>query len=233
MSRQLWIADACRKAGLKVIEVQGWRDRGSATFAPHGVVLHHTAGAATGDMPSLPVLVSGRADLPGPLAQFGLARSGTVYVIASGRANHAGAGGWHGLSGNTSVWGIEAENTGSQPWPAAQLDAYVRLAAVLATRTPFDAAMVCAHREWAPTRKVDPAGIDMDAFRRRVTDLLAPPPQEDDDMPLIMWDPNTAWLVDGGRKVRIDDPAEKDALKAAGVKEVVAPKLAARTPEAS
>lgn len=180
MARQLWIADACRAAGLKVVEVQGWRERGSAAFAPAGLVLHHTAGAATGDMPSLSVIVGGRRDLPGPLAQFGLGRSGTVYVVAAGRANHAGSGEWCGLSGNTSVWGIEAENTGQgEAWPAVQLDAYHRLSAVLATRTPFGAEMICAHREWSP-RKIDPAGIDLAAFRARVAELLLN--QGDDEM---------------------------------------------------
>lgn len=179
MARHEWLADACRDAGLRVVEVQGWRTRGSETFTPRGLVLHHTAGPAKGDMPSLSLIVSGRADLPGPLANFGLGRSGTVYVVAAGRANHAGAGGWRGLSGNASVWGIEAENTGvGEPWPAAQLDAYHLLAAVLAERTPFDPALICAHREWAPTRKIDPTGIDPAAFRARVAELL------EDDMAL-------------------------------------------------
>lgn len=180
MPRQVWIADACRAAGLTVVEVDGWRSRGSDSFAPRGLVIHHTAGPATGDMPSLRIVINGRPGLPGPLSQFGLGRSGTVYVVASGRAYHAGPGGWRGLAGNAAVWGIEAENTGrGEPWALAQLDAYHRLAAVLAQRTPFGPEMICAHREWAPARKVDPRGIDMDDFRRKVADLTAPP-QEDE-----------------------------------------------------
>lgn len=179
MARQLWIAEACREAGLRVIEVQGWRERGGASFTPRGVIIHHTAGPATGDMPSLPIIVAGRRDLPGPLAQFGLGRSGTVYVVASGRANHAGPGGWRGLTGNASVWGIEAENTGrGEPWPTVQLDAYHLLVAVLCIRSAIDPAMVAAHREWTP-RKIDPTGIDPDAFRARVARLIE---EDDDDM---------------------------------------------------
>lgn len=55
---------------------------------------------------------------------------------------------------------------------------------------------------------------------------------EEDDMPLIVWDPDNAWLIDAGRKTYIEDSAELSRLKAVGVKELVAPKLAARTPEA-
>lgn len=180
VGRHLWIAAACRDAGLRVVEVQGWRERGGTTFVPRGAIIHHTAGAPSGDMPSLGVLVSGRPGIPGPLSQFGVGRSGTIYVVAAGRANHAGNGGWRGLAGNAAVWGIEAENTGrGEPWPPAQLDAFHRLAAVLAARTPFAPDLIACHREWAPRRKIDPTGIDGDAFRRAVAALLA---QEDDDV---------------------------------------------------
>ena len=115
MSRQGWIADALRDAGLAVVEVDGWRDRGSSDFWPGGVVGHQTAGpAGGGDMPSLNTLIYGRPDLAGPLGNVGLGRSGTYYVVAAGRANHAGKGGWRGLTGNSSVLGIEAENDGYQ-----------------------------------------------------------------------------------------------------------------------
>ncbi len=177
MSRQLWIADTARQWGLNVVEVDGWHERGSESFRPAGVVCHHTAGAESGDMPSLRLLINGRSDCPGPLCNVGLARSGTVYVIAAGRANHAGKGGWRGLTGNSSVLGIEAENTGrGEPWPAAQLDAYRRLAAALASGTGKGAEFVCAHREWAPGRKPDPRDIEMDEFRQSVAQLLGEPP---------------------------------------------------------
>ena len=177
MPRQLWIAEKARQWGLTVVEVDGWRERGSASFDPVGVVCHHTAGAASGDMPSLRLLITGRPDCPGPLCNVGLARSGAVYVVAAGRANHAGKGGWRGLNGNSSVLGIEAENTGKgEPWPALQLNAYRRLAAALASGVRKGAEAVCGHREWAPGRKPDPQGIDMDEFRRSVAQLLGGPP---------------------------------------------------------
>jgi hypothetical protein len=174
MPYQTWIIDAARATGYPVVEVAGWQTRGSSSFDPRGVVCHHTAGAATGDMPSLNLIVNGRSDLPGPLSQFGLGRSGTIYVVAAGRANHAGAGGWKGLVGNSSVFGIEAEHTGARgvPWPTAQLDAYERLIAQLCKRGGFDPSMVCAHREWAPSRKIDPTGIDMNEMREAVAAVL-------------------------------------------------------------
>lgn len=179
MPRQTWIADRCRQYGLTVVEVDGWRTRGDDVLAPGGVVCHHTAGASTGEIPSLRTLIHGRSDLPGPLCHVGLARSGTCYIVAAGRANHAGSGGWKGLRGNSSVLGIEAENDGRQGWPSIQIEAFVRLAAALQSGTahPTDAEYVCAHREWT-TRKPDPHSIDMTAFRARVRGLL----QGEDDM---------------------------------------------------
>lgn len=173
MGHQLWLADRLRQAGLNVIEVDGWRERGAAAFNPKGVVCHHTAGSPNGDMPSLQLLIRGRSDCPGPLCNVGLARSGTVYVIAAGRANHAGKGGWQGLSGNSAVFGIEAENTGKgETWPPAQFDAYVRLAAALQREAGGNVNLVCGHKEWAPDRKIDPKGIDMNDFRNRVAQVL-------------------------------------------------------------
>lgn len=167
MGRQTWIADRCRKYGLDVTEVDGWRTRGSDAFNPYGVVCHHTAGASTGEMPSLRLLVVGRSDLPGPLCNVGLGRSGRVYVIAAGRANHAGSGGWRGLVGNSSVLGIEAEDDGDGTWTDAQRRVYPVLAAALKTgcRSPQDFSLICAHREWAPSRKIDPRGIDLNTLR--------------------------------------------------------------------
>lgn len=175
MPRALWIAERCRSFGLKTVEVDGWRTRGSETFAPRGVVAHHTAGG-NGEIPSLRVLIHGRSDLPGPLCNVGLGRSGTVYVVAAGRANHAGVGGWKGLKGNSSVLGIEAENRGTaaDPWPGEQLRAYHRLCAALITGPGVGAAvaLVCGHKEWAPSRKVDPHSLDMDAFRTAVKAIV-------------------------------------------------------------
>lgn len=166
-------------AGVPIRWEPGWEGRGwrsNPPFDPHGVVIHHTATRAYGqDYPSLGIVRDGHAALPyPPLAQFGLGRhTGTVYVIAAGKANHAGEGGWRGLSGNSSVWGIEAENDGvGEAWAGITLRNYKLLCAALARHTGFGADMVCAHREWSPY-KIDPTGIDMPAFRADVAALLA------------------------------------------------------------
>lgn len=176
MPRALWLPDTLRAHGLTVHETPGWQNRGSSTLNPSGVVCHHTASAAGSDHPALGTVINGRPDLNGPLCNVLLARNGDCYIIAAGTANHAGTGGWRGLSGNSSVLGIEAENNGvGEPWPAHQIDAYVRLCAAMCDGGGFTPDTVCYHREWAPTRKPDPAGPGIpsgDEWRRRVAEAL-------------------------------------------------------------
>src|SRR4051812_31644281 len=177
-----WLLQVLQDAGLKVAPVNGWEDRGNGDVQTTvGVICHHTAGPRNGNMPSLNTLLNGRSDLPGPLAQLGLGRDGTFYVIAAGRCNHAGPGSWKGIdAGNLHFIGIEAEHTGSpvDPWPAVQMDAYQRGAAAILKHAnrAFDDCI--GHKEWAPGRKPDPA-FDMKAFRTTVEAILkgsAPPP---------------------------------------------------------
>lgn len=169
-----WLPTVLKNAGLKVAEVPGWPNRGVADMpAAKGVMCHHTAGPAAGNMPSLNVLVNGRPDLPGPLSQLGLGRDGTYYVIAAGRANHAGVGQWEGITaGNTAFIGIEAENAGlpTDPWPAIQLEAYQRGSAAILKQLQQSAIMCCGHKEYAlpKGRKPDPHSINMTVFRREV-----------------------------------------------------------------
>ncbi len=190
-----WLPTVLRNAGLKVAEVDGWPNRGRREIGTiKGVMCHHTVGPKIGNMPSLTVLINGRSDLPGPLAQLGLGRDGTFFVIAAGRANHAGAGKWRGLTdGNGAFIGIEAENTGGShnrpgpkdppfdPWPDVQLDAYHRGAAAILKHIGQDSIMCCGHREYAlpPGRKPDPHTIDMNQFRKEIAAIMggtAPPP---------------------------------------------------------
>lgn len=184
MARRTDIARALRAAGLLVVEHDGWTTRGNADFDPVAVMAHHTAGPAQGDAPSLNVCIKGRPDLPGPLCHVVLARSGVCHVIASGRANHAGTGSWKGESGNRRFFGIEAENTGrGEPWPAAQVDAFVRATAALLKLVGRDESWCAGHKEYAPGRKIDPANLDMGWFRVQVAKHLHPDPSEDDMTP--------------------------------------------------
>lgn len=169
MGRALWIPDQLQAAGLRTIRVPGWDARGWTSVAFRGLVCHHTASGRGRNAPSLSTVTYGRPGLPGPLCQVLLARDGTCYVVAAGGANHAGRGGWDGLVGNSTVMGIEAENDGvDEPWPAVQIDAYHRCARALNAGMAAAARRTCGHKEWAPTRKIDPTGIDMAAFRRTI-----------------------------------------------------------------
>lgn len=168
------IGKALRSRGVKVVFVKGWKQRGRpGTYNPRGVMFHHTASNRNGgDAPALGTVVYGRPDVVGPLSQFVVGRSGTVYVVAKGRANHAGLGGpIKGIpkdSGNTYLIGIECENDGiGEPWPNKQLHAIRILHAVLLRRMNRKARMCIGHKEYT-SRKIDPAGVDMKAFRRRL-----------------------------------------------------------------
>jgi hypothetical protein len=189
MARDTGIAARLRAAGLRVVEVAGWQTRGSTTFSPRGSVNHHTAGGSSGAAPSLNTCVYGRPGLSGPLANVVQSRepggNDIAYVVAAGRANHAGSGGWKGLSGNSSVYGLEIEHTGVAPLPEARQRIAARVHAAMFRGDPV---MVCQHREWASSRKIDAAtGVDPDRFRQWVREYQsgapAPPTQEDDDLP--------------------------------------------------
>jgi N-acetyl-anhydromuramyl-L-alanine amidase AmpD len=57
-----------------------------------------------------------------------------AYVIAAGRANHAGEGGWKGLSGNSSVYGLEIEHTGTSTLPMHRQQTAARIHAAMIDR---------------------------------------------------------------------------------------------------
>ena len=180
MIRELtWLPAVLKNAGLKVALVDGWEERGvSAMGTVLGVLCHHTAGPRTGNMPSLNTLLRGNGTTPGPLAQLGLGRDGTFYIVAAGKCNHAGAGLWKNISnGNTHFIGIEAENTGLAndfPWPEVQVDAYCRGVAAILKHIGKDAGFCAGHKEYAlpKGRKPDP-DFNMDEFRKRVSDILS------------------------------------------------------------
>jgi peptidoglycan hydrolase-like protein with peptidoglycan-binding domain len=189
-ARLLWLPDTLRAAGLRVAMCDGWETRGGDPPGPMaGVMLHHTAGPKTGNMPSLGVIRDGRPDLKGPLSQLGLGRDGTYYVVASGKANHAGKGEWNGIgNGNQRMIGIEAENTGylsgpkADPWPDVQMDAYLRGVAAILLHLGLSPASCCGHKEYATPRgrKTDPT-FDLTRFRvdlsRHMGGAVAPKPR--------------------------------------------------------
>lgn len=255
-----WLADVLRSAGVNVVETDGWQTYRpeynllSAYGAPstlQGVVCHHTASPTTSTLATnLHVVKNGNSVAPGPVAQAMLWRDGTYYIIAAGKANHAGKGGpysdWLPLdTGNDRMLSVEAVNNGiGELWLPEMLDAYeIGVAAILKfLGLPSDRAIT--HNEWAPTRKIDPAGPtggriaikntsqtwDGNSWRERVELRLNPPlppppppvpPVYDDDMATLYRDTrfHNVFLVNGD--VTTVGPQLFDSLKARGVPLVV------------
>lgn len=174
MAAQLGLPDALRRRGLVVEVVPGWETRSAGSFAPKGALCHWTAGPANSTTrPSLNICVNGREGLPGPLCNVYLARDGVAVVVAAGRANHAGVGSWRGLTGNSAVFGTEAEAAGPNDFTAAQRAAYPKVNAAYCDLGGFGPEMVCGHSEWAGARKTDINGYTMDQMRAQVAALLA------------------------------------------------------------
>lgn len=171
-----------RKHGLKVRVAPGWKTRGrpasTGGFGPVGILCHHTATTVAWTIPAvIRLLRNGRTGLPGPLSHFGLTRKGEVWLIAAGRANHAGEARASGTvaagDGNELYIGIEAFNNGvGEPWPREQYDAYVLLCAALCVEiTGNSSETVRGHKETSTTGKIDPT-FNMDLFRERVKDKM-------------------------------------------------------------
>lgn len=170
------LADICRAAGLDVVEVRGWKTRGHGPLSSvKTIVCHHTAGPRTGNMPSLNVVTNGRPGLKGPLCNLGLARDGTVYVVAAGLAYHAGQV-RNSSYGNAYSIGIEAEATGVSSWPEVQMAAYAKLCAALVDAYGLTTSRVLGHKEvcYPVGRKSDP-NFSMASFRSRVQKVLDAP----------------------------------------------------------
>lgn len=175
-----WLADAARLPGYPVVEVPGWRSLGHGGLRVCETVTgHHTANPQRGDYPSLNIVRNGRGDLAGPLSQLGLARSGTVYIIAAGLAYQAGASAWAGFTDlNDEGIGIEAESAGTvDDWTPEQRDCYPRLVAALLYYMRRGPERFGFHKEVCRPhgRKIDAAYWDGNATRRRIEWLLADP----------------------------------------------------------
>jgi len=214
VGRDTGIANRLRSAGLEVREVVDWQSRGDPYFSPLGHVVHHTAGApesAGYKTPSLAICINGRSDLPGPLCNWYLGFDNVCYVVASGRANHAGrpdGGNCRGMTGNTTAWGVECEHPGTFPLAANRVEILARGVAAVIKGT-CEQNQVVSHSEWAPSRKIDIAtNFDNNAFRTQVGTFLAgKTPGKDgnpmEELPAWFW-PWINWYVNTSR-----DPAKR------------------------
>lgn len=163
--------------GFKPIAREGWRTnaaRRDITFAPAGIIDHHTAAWGTTDAL---LFKTGRTGLPAPLCHWTIYQDGTIVLGAAGYANHAGinnklatlavlAGGpldaeihpgpdTGGFSANRSTVGVEVK------CPAAYNEAQ-RAAAVA-----LNAALVLAFG-WSKSKP--PLGAHKEITRRKPSD---------------------------------------------------------------
>lgn len=154
---------ALKAEGVRVVEVDDWRTHNRNHVGPwgsiHGSIVHHTVTKGTDT--TVRICRDGFTGLPGPLCHGVIAKSGTVYLVGYGRANHAGGGdpavlaavrdesygtrppaptkgNADGVDGNRHYYGWECENLGDgkDPWPEAQYQAIIRV----------NAALIRAHR---------------------------------------------------------------------------------------
>lgn len=192
--RLLELADVLRDAGCPVVELDGWQKRGRDLARVDAVVQHCTVLYTVPPRRLAEVLRDGRPDLGGPLSQLGHANddAGTWWVIAAGRGNHNG----YGRFGNNAI-GIEKFHPNVASTPYRGMASWVAGTAALhrhyGVPVPVPVTRCLGHKETDPRRKSDPAGLDMNAFRRAVarttTTTTLTHPQEDD-----MTDEEHAWL---------------------------------------
>lgn len=181
-----WMADVLRAAGCKVIEEDGWKTRGRPrSFAPIGIMFHHDASPKGETSNGVDVIRDGRPGLEGPLGNLWLAYDGTWHCVAAGSANHAGEGdgSWGDIDdGNHDTIGIETDHTSNEKWTTGQQSSGLRGTDALRRHMKMTDAQVgrriLAHKEWAPSRKIDPDPMDMNSARAQ---LLAFDPAQDEE----------------------------------------------------
>jgi len=124
---------------------------------PNLVIIHHTSNSTSAQ--ALRTLTSAERKVS---AHYLIDRDGSIVqlVSESERAWHAGKSWWGGITDvNSSSIGIELDNTGSEPFADAQIDALLALLADIRQRYPIPAANFIGHGDVAPTRKDDPSPL--------------------------------------------------------------------------
>ena len=165
-----WLPAEFRKAGLVVIEYDGWQWRARSTGGftggrPFGVWWHHTA-SGPGLSPEDSAYYECHVADARPIANVNIERNGHVWLLAAGATNTNGKGNAKQMSrgmvskdsANTSVFGMEiANNGGGEPYPQAQIDAAFIVSNTVNRVMGNQPEDVCSHQDYAPTRKIDPA----------------------------------------------------------------------------
>lgn len=122
---------------------------------PNFVILHHTGSGEAAR--ALRTLTDPRREVS---AHYLVARDGAIVQLVDerSRAWHAGRSSWGGHADlNSASLGIELDNDGDEPFPAAQIDALLALLRDLVVRHRIPSANVLGHGDVAPGRKVDPS----------------------------------------------------------------------------
>ncbi|SDP08769.1 hypothetical protein SAMN04515671_2908 [Nakamurella panacisegetis] len=204
-------ANVLRAAGLTVVEMPGWAERGESDgqFMNLGLILHHDGmGLGYDDDPSNDANVpANMAPLGHDGSQFWVSRTGVWYCMAAGRKWHAGKGpGWGSIpadGGNTRCAGIETDHTIGNPWSPELARSILVGSRALALAYGYDVdQFCCGHREFAPGRKSDPENYDLDAWRAYMKAPAAPAAP-------ATTAPQTDWIDD-----LMASPAERKAFAA-------------------
>jgi len=134
-------------------------------------VIHDTVGPPTGDYPSLNAVRDGSGGITGPLANLLVSRSGKWFVIAAGKANHAGETIDDSIYGNSHSIGITAEGVGTpsddnghRQWPEGQYASLVKGVKALLKFYPISTDRVKGAKEVSKGSKSDP-NFSMNEFR--------------------------------------------------------------------
>jgi hypothetical protein len=186
---------AFTKWGVPIFEHSGWENHnraGHGEWGPvNGIMIHHTGDDAPDDA-DVQVLWNGRADLPGPLCDWGMRDDGTAVMIGNGRTNHAGSGsgivlaavvaesysdypprpGKDDTDGNTHFYGQETMYSGGHVPDLRAYNSTIRVCAALCEFHGWTGKSVIGHKEWT-SRKPDPGHIDMHQLRLDVNAALA------------------------------------------------------------
>lgn len=174
------LADILRAADQTVVEIDGWQSRGrpveTGGFFPNGILWHHTGPGVDGLEGSTWMAEEGRDDLPPPLVQLSVGRDGVWYVLAAGRANHAGwalaSGPMPEGDGNEMYLGVEVQNSGTEGYSTAQYKAMLLGGAALTHAYGWLAESNRGHKETSTEGKWDPGLLDMNRFRSDLADTL-------------------------------------------------------------
>lgn len=177
----VWLPEVLRAFGVKVVEMDGWRDRGHGDFGRIGWVLWHHTG-------SVNETNEGIAFHPslGLAANMLIHEDGTVVLTGAGIAWHGGVGIYPGIPedgindvsiGIECAYGPDRNGQYTIRWPDIQIQTMVAVGAAISWFLGIPTSAQIAHKEWAGDMnplginkqgKPDPGNLDMNWFRGEI-----------------------------------------------------------------